>query len=262
MPMRKTRSWSRGTTSLVLLLGAIFAAVSPARGQEIRITDDPAHIDELAGSLQQLSNALCWEMHRFHKEKSDFNEAYRPAKELWSMTGALRDAVRAGPADDRDVVRQLTKMSELFGVVERTCAGWGDGVRPATMPASPSEERTVVVPGTGVDVEIPLLFGGIRVGRSPRTVVSEQTTTAALPPRRAFHPHARGSRRALQRELARVRTALNYLLEDAGLATVDASGSSVPPRPMPPDTGIGPILLPPTKVVPSTTQPPSPATGK
>lgn len=249
MPTRIPRYKRRAILVLAAMLASGLANFGTSRAGEFRLLDDPAHLDELAASLQQLSNSLCWEMHRFHREKPDFSEAYRPAKEIWTMAGALRDALRAGPVDDRDVVDQVRKMNELFATVEKKCAAWGDGVRPAT-PSGPVEERTVVVPGSGVDVDIPLLFGGgIRVGRSPRMVVTEPVSPAL--PRRAFHPNARGSRRALEREVAGVRTALNYLMEDAGVIPPESTNSPAPPRPMPPDTNAGPALSPPTKIVPS-----------
>lgn len=246
----------RGWALLVAigLAGGMGATAGAARGEDFRISDDPVHLDELAGSLLQVSNALCWEMHRYHRQQPDFSAAYRPAKEIWTMAGALRDGLRSGPVDDRDVVSQVAKMNELFATIEKTCAGWGDGIRSAN-PAEPVEERAVVVPGSGVDVDIPLLFGGgIRVGRSPRMVVAEPAVPAV--PRRAFHPNARGSKRSLERELASVRTALGYLTEDSGAVPPNADSSAPnPPRPMPPDTNAdknsGPALAPPTKIVPS-----------
>ncbi len=248
-----TRFERRNRGTLILLAAAVACGgwgVMPAvGGEEFRLLDDPVHLDELAAALQTTSNALCWEMHKFHRDKPDFSEAYRPAKEIWTMTGALRDALRAGPVDDRDVMSEIGKMNDLYAAVEKTCAHWGDGVRPST-PNGPTEERAVVVPGSGVDVDIPLLFGGgIRVGRSPRMVVTEPVLPAL--PRRSFHPNARGSKRSLEREVASVRTALNNLLEDTGAVPRESNNSPAPPKPMPPDANAGPALAPPTKIVPS-----------
>lgn len=247
-----TRFISQNRIAIIVgavLVGTAWAGTSAARAEEFRLLDDPVHLDEMAAALQQTSNALAWEMHRYHRQQPNFSEAYRPAKEIWSMTGTLRDALRAGPVDDRDVVDQIRKMNDLFATVEKACAGWGDGIRPAT-PTGPTEERSVVVPGSGVDVDIPLLFGGgIRVGRSPRMVVTEPAGPAL--PRRSFHPNARGSKRALERELLSVGTALNYLMEDANVLPAGTGNSPAPPRPMPPDANAGPALAPPTKIVPS-----------
>jgi hypothetical protein len=72
-------------------------------------------------------------------------------------------------------------------------------------------------------------------------------------PRRRYHPHARGSKRSLMRELASVRTAMDYLIEDtgadAGKGTTAAAGAA--PVPMPPDTDAGPALSAPTKIGPA-----------
>jgi hypothetical protein len=61
---------------------------SAARAQEFQVLDDPAQIDELAGVVQKTSNSLCWEMHRYHREQPEFADAYRQAKEVWTMAGA------------------------------------------------------------------------------------------------------------------------------------------------------------------------------
>lgn len=228
------------------------APVAPAADNSL--LDDPVHIDELAAYLQTVSNSLCWEMHRFHREEPDFTEAYRPAKEIWQMAGGLRDAVRTGPVDMELLQTRVNRMNDLMSNVEKVTERWGDGLKPTVVPAEP---RVAVTPGAGVDLDIPFV-GGFRVG-APRVYVPDDA-----PPvldRRRIHPNARGSKRALERELFGTRVALNYLMEDTGvgmpvdsLKPVDnakpAPKQAPSPKPSPPPEPGGPALSAPVKISP------------
>src|SRR5262249_23725705 len=141
-----------------------------ARGADFEPLDDPAQIDEMAGAVQRTSNSLCWEMHRFHQEKPNFTDAYREAKDLWGMAGTLRDALRSGRIGPATLNDQVARMNEALVRVEKGLADWGDGVRP---PLSLDQGQPVVVSPGGVDVEVPLLFGGIRVQRPSRMVIAD-----------------------------------------------------------------------------------------
>jgi hypothetical protein len=227
---------------------ALVGAVTPVRADDFQVLDDPAQIDEMTAAVQRTSNSLCWEMHRFHRQQPGFPEAYRQAKEVWSMAGTLRDALRAGTIDPATLNNQVARMNDALTQVEKTTEGWGDGVRPAITPA---DERPVVVTPGRVNVDIPLLFGGgISVGSPPRVVAADPDPVTL--PRRRFHPNTHGSRRSLERELASVRTAMDYLAEDTGTGAVPAATTpTAPPKPMPPDeAATGPQLSPPTKISP------------
>lgn len=242
----------RGLAACVVSIVAATAGATVGRAQQFEPLDDPAQLDEMAAAVQKTSNSLCWEMHRYHREQPGYPEAYRQAKELWSMAGTLREALRTGAIDPATLMNQVTRMSEALAAVQSSVSTWGDGVRPPLDASPPPGERSVVVTPGRVDVDIPLLFGGgIRVGSPPRAVVVEEPTPPALP-RRQFHPNSRGSRRSLERELTAVRTAMDYLLEDAGVAPpAEPAGES--PTPMPPEaseTSAGPSLSPPIKVAP------------
>jgi len=204
---------------------------SPGASGAATVLDDPAHLDELAASLQQKSNTLCWELHRYHQQQPDFKDAYRNAKELWSLSGKYREALRASdaPALNDNVAR----MVDLFNRVQTTVNGWGDGVIQSTpTPTPPQEERVVVVPGSGMNVNIPLLFGGgIQVGRSPQVVVTEPKQPEFR--MRRPHAHARGSKRSLERELLTTQLALQYLAEDTGFNPANSPGAA-------PGAGIAP----------------------
>src|SRR5262249_48974044 len=65
-----------------------------ANAADFEVLDDPAQVDELAANVQKTSNSLCWELHRYHRDKPDFIDAYKQAKEVWEMSGTLRDALR------------------------------------------------------------------------------------------------------------------------------------------------------------------------
>ncbi len=100
----------------------------------------------------------------------------------------------------------------------------------------------------GVSVNLPLL--GVHVGR-PRYVITEDGVPTLA--RQRLHPNSHGSKRSLERELAAVRTAVNYLMEDAGVSV--APNASTPgnpdakgPVPQPPDAGLGePVKVGPPK---------------
>jgi hypothetical protein len=154
--------------------------------------------------------------------------------------------LRAGAVESADAAERVARMGETFTVIDRNAAKWRDGVRPADPMA---ERRGVVVrQGTGVAVDIP--FIGVRVGR-PDVIVEEDAQPQME--RRRYHPNARGSKRALERELAGVKTALSYLTEDTGVVSGPApSPNAAPPTPQPPDeTRTGPALRPPQKITPS-----------
>lgn len=223
---------------------------APVFADEFQVLDDPAQIDELTGNVQRTSNSLCWELYRYHRDKPDYADAYRQAKEVWGMAGTLRDALRAGTVDPATLNDQVMRMNETLTRFEKGTAGWGDGVRPG-LSTNPADQppRSVVVSPSPVNVDIPLLFGGsINVGGGSRMVVADAPPDL---PRRRFHPNAHGSRKALDRELAQVRFAMNNLLEDTGSAPTTGSSPSdppaakpspAPPTPNPPDSNAGPTL--------------------
>lgn len=254
---------TRGITTLAaaLLAGTGWLNISQAQAQtpatdpaapiapaaDNTLLDDPVHIDELAGYLQTVSNSLCWEMHRYHREQPDFTEAYRPAKEIWQMAGGLRDAMRTGPVDLELVQSRINRINDLMSNVEKVTERWGDGLKPTAVPVEP---RVAVTPGAGVNLDIPFV-GGLRVG-APRVYVPDDA-----PPvldRRRIHPNARGSKRALERELFGTRVAINYLMEDTGVAMPDetvrpAETLKQAPKPSPPEPA-GPALSAPVKITP------------
>jgi len=255
-----TRSISALATALIAGTGWISAssalAQTPATDPAAPIApaadnaplEDPVHIDEMAAYLQTVSNSLCWEMHRFHREQPDFADAYRPAKEIWQIAGGLRDALRTGPVDMELIQSRVMKMNDLMATVEKLTERWGDGAKPTSVPVEP--RGVVVTPGAGVNVDIPFV-GGLRVG-TPRVFVPDDAPPVLE--RRRVHPNAHGSRRALERELFGVRVALNYLMEDTGVA---GPADTAKPIPKPPEPG-GPLLAPPVKITPRAAKPGEP----
>jgi hypothetical protein len=226
------------------LAGPVFA---------VDIIDDPMQIDERAAQLIQTSNSLCWEMHRFHQQQPDYRQSYRAAKEIWSRAGELREALRARPVETEALMRQITEMNEMFAQVEKTVSKWGTGDRSFVAPNNGPQQRLVVTPGAEIDIPF---VGGVRVGR-PQVVVADDG-----PPqleRRRLHPNSHGSKRSLERELAAVKVALSYLLEDATVnmePNSDASGApaatnAVPQAPAP-DAALGD----PQNIIPPSTKKP------
>lgn len=212
--------------------------------------EDPVHFDEMAALVQSRANSLCWEMHRFHRHQPDFAETYRLAKEVWALSGSLRDLLRSGPVDATTVAQQAQRVSEVFNQVEQRAARW-EASPPAEPVGIPVEERGVVVtPRAGLDIDVP--FFGLRLGNPGGVVVREETRLRMLERRRP-HVNARGSTRSLQRELDATKIAVSYLNEDAGagIAPVTApSGESLPPQgPTQPAPAAGPVLkiAPPSK---------------
>ena len=92
-------------------------------------------------------------------------------------------------------------------------------------------------------VDLPLI--GVQLG-GPRVAVVEDGPPALQ--RRRVHPNSRGSKRSLEREMASLKLAMSYLLEDAG-----ASGNVTPPAPG--VTSPGPVPQPPEENTPTLGQP-------
>lgn len=249
--MLMRRGGIRATTMVAGLLAALTLA-TPVFA--VDIIDDPMQIDERAVQLIQMSNSLCWEMHRFHQQQPDYRQSYRAAKEIWSRAGELRDALRAGPVETEVLTRQMTELNEIFTQVEKSLSKWGDGDRSLVAPNGGPGQRTVVDPGAEVDIPF---IGGFRVG-GPRVVVTDD----GLPQleRRRLHPNSHGSKRCLERELAAVNVALSYMLEDAGVALEPNSPAPDGPAatgPVPQPPAPGSTLGEPQKIVPSTTKKPA-----
>ncbi len=246
--MQTRRNGIRATVTA----GAMLAFLTLARtGFAVDILDDPIQIDERATQVVQTSNSLCWEMYRYHQQNPAYAATYRVAKQVWTQAGEIRDALRAGPVETELLVKQVAQMNENLTQVETTLSKWGDGDRSQTPLNNGSTPRTIVTPGVGVNIP----FLGVQVG-GPRVVVTDDGPPTLE--RRRLHPNSRGSKRSLERELAAVRTALNYLMEDSGVSispnppapgNVDAKG----PVPQPPKEGSD--LGEPVKVLPAAKKP-------
>jgi hypothetical protein len=229
-------------------LAAALALTTFARAGAQDVIDDPVHLDSLAAAAQQTSNALCWELHRYHRNQPGFAETYRAAKEYYNQAGALREALRAGGMTNAAAAERAVKLNDLFVTVEKGLANWGDGQRPANEPASspagtPAGPPRIAVrtPRGGVRVDVP--FVGVRV-EAPNVSIGEPEAVVAGPTleRRAWHKNARGSRRSLEREFLRARLSLDDLLEDTGVVMAPAGGAAEQPAPQkiapPPTPGL------------------------
>jgi hypothetical protein len=215
---------------------------SAAPAFAVDVVDDEVQIDERAAQIAQTSNSLCWEMFRYHQQKPDYAPMYRSAKELWSRAGDLRNALRDGNLETEALVQQVTQMNDLFAQLEKNLSKWGDGDRSSLPLNGAPTTRTIVEPRVAVDIP----FVGVRVG-GPRYVVTEDDSP--LLERRRLHANSRGSKRSLERELAAVKVAVGYLLEDAGMApAANAPAPAAAPVPNPPPDG--PAVGEPVKIVP------------
>jgi hypothetical protein len=227
-------------------------------GFAVDILDDAVQMDDRVAQVVQASNALCWEMYRYHQQNPDYTQGYRAAKQLWSRAGGLRDALRAGPVETEAFVQEVAQINELFSQIEKTVSTWGDGDRTpllANNGRNPPPDRSPRVVDPGVSVNLPLV-GGVQLGR-PRMVVTEDGQ--ATLERRRLHPNSRGSKRSLEREVASLKVAVSYLVEDSGVTadTAPATGSPAKgPVPNPPEEN---ELGEPQKIVPPSAKKPVPA---
>ena len=254
--MRTLRNGIRATTTAAGVIAVLLLA-GPASA--VDIIDDPLQIDERAAQLVQASNSLCWEMHRFHQQQPDYRQSYRAAKEIWSRAGEMRSALRAGPVETEVLLRQATEMNEIFAQVEKTLATWGPGDRSSVPPNGGPGQRTIVTPGAEIDIPF---VGGFRVG-DPQVVVTDDGPPQLQ--RRRLHPNSRGSKRSLERELAAVKLALNYLQEDATATTQPnspAPGAPPATTPVPAPPAPESTLGDPQKIAPPATKKPVPTVRK
>jgi hypothetical protein len=237
--------------------GVLAVLILAGTARAVDVLDDPVQIDERAAQVVQTSNSLCWEMHRYHQQAPDYAQAYRTAKLVWTKAGAIREALRAGPLETDALVQQVAQMNENLAQVEQILATWGDGDR-SQVPLAGGPGGGPVMVDRGVSVNVP--FVGVHVGR-PRYVITDDGVPTLA--RQRLHSNSRGSKRSLERELAAVRTAVDYLMEDAGVSVApnppapgnpDAKG----PTPQPPDTG----LSEPVKVLPPKAKTPTPTSSR
>ncbi|MGE5193161.1 MAG: hypothetical protein ACM3U2_11755 [Deltaproteobacteria bacterium] len=247
----------KGMKAATGVAGMLAALILAGTAHAVDVIDDPIQIDERAAQIVQTSNSLCWEMHRYHQQNPDYAQAYRAAKLVWAQAGSLRDALRAGPVETEALAQQAAQMNENLAQVEQAVARWGDGDRSQVPLESGPGGRAVMV-DRGVSVRLPLL--GVHVG-GPRYVVTDEGVPALA--RRRLHPNSHGSRKSLERELAAARTAVNYLMEDAGVSIApNAAAPENPgakgPVPQPPDAGLGE----PVKVSPPSAKIPAPTSGR
>ena len=253
----------RNGIQLAAAVGGFLLTLTVATpGLAVDILDDPLQVDERAAQIVQTSNSLCWEMHRYYRQQADYAQAYRTAKDVWARAGELRDALRAGPVETEALMQQVTTMNENFRQLEQTLAKWGDGDRSSIPMNGGPGSRTVVTPGVSVN----LPFIGV-VG-SPRVAVVDDDDGPPALIRRRVHPNSHGSKRSLERELAAVKVAVSYLVEDASvsgqpLPPAPGPGSPVGPVPNPPEAGdsspAGPGLGEPIKIGPKSAKKPGPA---
>jgi len=246
-----------GRGGLAMAGGMLAVLVLARPGFAVDIIDDPVQIDERAAQLVQTSNSLCWEMYRYHQQKPDYPTMYRTAKDLWSQAGDLRNALRAGPMESQSLAQRVAQMNDSFARIEQGVSKWGDGDR-SQVPLN-GAPRSVVV-DNGVSVNLPLL--GVQVG-GPRYVVTDELPAGLE--RMRLHPNSRGSKRSLEREVAALRVAIEYLQEDSGVTVAPA-----PPQPGDPEVK-GPVPNPPpegptsddsVKIVPKSAKKPAPAIPK
>jgi hypothetical protein len=222
----------------------------------VEILDDAVQMDDRVAQVVQASNSLCWEMYRYHQQNPDYTAGYRAAKQLWARAGGLRDALRSGPVETEPFVQEVAQINELFAQVEKIVSPWGDGDRSSLLApkrnGNPDKGPEVVDPG--VSVNLPLV-GGVQLGR-PRVVMTEDGQ--ATLERRRLHPNSRGSKRSLERELAALKLAATYLLEDSGVsASAPPAPGSSDPVPNPPDES-GDKLGEPQKISPPAAKKPVP----
>jgi len=242
------------------MVAGLLAVLGSARtGLAVDILDDAVQMDDRVAQVVQTSNALCWEMYRYHQQNPDYAQGYRAAKQLWTRAGGLRDALRSGPVETEAFVQEVAQINELFTQIEKTVSQWGEGDRSSLLANGgrtvvPDKKPVVVDPGVSVNLPI---FGGVQLGR-PKVVMTEDGQ--ATLERRRLHPNSRGSKRSLERELAGLKVAVNYLLEDSGTSadgTPTSSGSTAKgPVPHPPEES---QLGEPQKIVPPSAKKPGPA---
>ncbi len=244
----------------VAAVAGLLAVLGLSRtGFAVDILDDAVQMDDRVAQVVQTSNALCWEMNKYHQQNPDYSQGYRFAKQLWSRAGGLREALRAGPVETEAFVQEVAQINELFSQIEKTVSQWGDGDRSSLFPNSgrnSAPEKKPVVVDPGVSVNLPI-FGGVQLAR-PKVVMTEDGQASLE--RRRLHPNSRGSKRSLERELAALKVAVNYLLEDSGVSadgnTPAPGGNAKGPVPNPPDES---TLGEPQKIVPPSAKKPTPA---
>jgi hypothetical protein len=204
-------------------------------GLAVDILDDAVQMDDRVAHVVQASNGLCWEMYRYHQQNPEYTPAYRAAKQLWSRAGGLREALRSGPVETEAFVQEVAQINELFGQVEKSVSEWRDGDRSSLLAPggrNGNSDKGAVAVDPGVSVNLPLI-GGVQLGR-PKVVMTEDGQ--ATLERRRLHPNSRGSKRSMERELAALKVAVTYLLEDSGVSAAAPHAPAVKgPVPNPPD---------------------------
>lgn len=226
-----------------LVVGAYYALSGTSRAFAIDVLDDPVQIDDRISQVIQASNSVSWEMYRYHQAKPDFMDNYRASKQLWTQATQIQEALRSGPFETEALQQRAIEMNQAFAQLEANLAKWGPGDQSSLPMNGGVTQREVIAPGVGFNVP----FVGLQIGGGD-VVVTEEVTPQLK--RIRLHQNARGSKRSLERELESLRISLNYLAEDAGVATDNLADNTAPQTPA--------VNGKPTPL-PSTPAPPTPA---
>ena len=81
-----------------------------------------AHVDDLAGRLEQLMNQLCLELHYNYRHNPGFAETYRAAYHVLDTAKYIHDEEHQG--DREEVARRLDEVDGLFHQVQDEVQRW------------------------------------------------------------------------------------------------------------------------------------------
>jgi hypothetical protein len=208
----------------ILVIGAFYVLSGTPRAFAVDVLDDPIQIDDRLNQVIQTSNSLSWEMYKYHQAKPDFMDNYRAAKQLWTQATQIQEALRSGPFETEALQQRAIEMNQAFSQLQANLAKWGPGDQSSLPMAGGVTQREVVAPGVGINVP----FVGLQIGGGD-VIVTEDGPPQLK--RIRLHQNARGSKRSLERELESLRISLNYLAEDAGVATDNLTDTAAPQQP-------------------------------
>jgi hypothetical protein len=93
------------------------------------------HVQRLAHEMYDMTNSICWEMHKYYRDNPGFRTTYREAWQMSQDAKEIEDLARRNyhrsPQKDDRIANRLADLDELFHHIESDVRRWRPSTREA-----------------------------------------------------------------------------------------------------------------------------------